>query len=240
MPSDFQSLKKTTPMTSKVFKHRTDAILFEQLPTKEGGDIGRFYVTPDGIELPSMTTVLKIVSEQSIMEWRKRVGEEEANRVSTKASRRGTAVHYMCEDYINNSKEVFKGKNPVDVETFMSIKPAIDENIDNVYIQEAPLYSRFLQIAGRVDCIADWNDKLSIIDFKTSKKPKKKEWIESYFMQTAGYAIMFEELTGIPITQLVVLIAVDDNDPQVFIEHRDNYADKLIDVRSQFRNKYNV
>lgn len=225
----------------KVFTHRKDIFEFKQLETKEDNELGRFYLKPDGTAVPSITTVLKIVNQQSINEWRQRVGEQKANEISTKASRRGTAVHYMCEDYINNNHDnVFRGKMPVDIETFLSLKNVIDLNIDNVYTQEAPLYSDYLQLAGRVDCIAEWDGKLSIIDFKTSRKVKKKEWIESYFMQTAGYAIMFEELTKIPITQVVVLIAVDGNEPQIFLEHRDNYADKLIHVRNQFRNLYNV
>jgi CRISPR/Cas system-associated exonuclease Cas4 (RecB family) len=114
------------------------------------------------------------------------------------------------------------------------VKEQLDTRLTTVYSQEAPLYSEHLGLAGRVDCVGVWDGKNSIIDYKTSRKLKKKEWISSYFMQCAAYAIMWEERTGMPITQLVVLIAVDDNEPQVFIEHRDNWVQPLLDVIEQY------
>jgi hypothetical protein len=182
----------------------------------------RHYRTPEGNAYPSITTCLSILSKQAIMEWRKRVGEEEANKISTQAARRGTNVHQMCEDYINNELDPKKFM-PNERYMFNSIKPVIDENINNVYAQEVALYSDYLGVAGRVDCIAEWNGKLSVIDFKTSRKPKKKEQIGNYFQQASAYCVMWEERTGIPINQTVILIAVDDEEPQVFIERRDNY-----------------
>lgn len=219
--------------------HRKDAFQFTELKT-ENKDDRRFYITPDGAAYPSITTVLKLLSHKSIMEWRKRVGNDVANAISAKASRRGTAVHYMCEDYINNLNPCHKERMPADIETFKSIQPIIDENINNIYAQEIPLFSNYLKLAGRVDCVAEWNGKLSIIDFKTSRKVKKKEWIDNYFMQASGYAVMFEELTGQPITNLVILIAVDDNPPQVFVEHRDKWIHKLIDTRKQYEELYGI
>lgn len=194
----------------------------------------RHYVTPEGAKYPSITTCLSILSRDSIMAWRKRVGAEEANRVSTKASRRGTRVHQMCEDYINNDLDIKKFL-PTEKETFNSIKPVIDENINNVYAQEMALYSDYLGVAGRVDCIAEWNGKLSVIDFKTSRKPKKKEYISNYFQQASAYCVMFEERTGIPIQQTVILIAVDEDEPQVFLEKRDNYIYDCIETIQRYK-----
>ena len=222
-----------------MFTHIDNAYKFIDLEAEEN-ESGRFYLSPKGAKLPSMTTVLKLVNEQSIMEWRKRVGEEKANAIATKASRRGTAVHYMCEDYLNNLENYTEKKMPVDIEFFNKMKPMLDKHVNNIHAQEVPLYSEFLQMAGRVDCIAEWDGKLSIIDFKTSRKLKKKEWISSYFMQCAGYAIMFEEITGTPITQLVIFVGVDDEDPQVFIEHRDNWTEALMNVRKQYHDRYGI
>ena len=197
----------------------------------------RYYVTPDGDKYPSITTVL--LSRQGIMEWRKRVGTEVANKIATKASRRGTNVHTMCEDYINNELDIKKFL-PIDVEMFKTIEPIIREKINNIYAQEATLYSHYLGVAGRVDCIAEWDGRLSVIDFKTSTKPKKKEWISSYFQQTSAYAVMFEERTRIPIDQVVVLIAVDNHTPQIFIEKRDEHIKACIDTIRKYRQENNL
>jgi hypothetical protein len=193
----------------------------------------RFYVTPTG-KLPSITTVLSILSRDAIKKWRERVGEEEANKISTRASRRGTNVHAMCEDYINNDLDA-KKYLPNDRETFASIKPILDEHIDNVYAQEVPLWSEYLGVAGRVDCIAEWDGRIAVIDFKTSRKLKKKEYISNYFQQCAAYAVMWEERTGIPINKIVVVIAVDNEDPQVFVEKRDNYIGECIQTIARYR-----
>ena len=197
----------------------------------------RYYVTSEGTKYPSITTVLSILSRQGIMEWRKRVGAEVANAISTKAARRGTNVHSMCEDLINNKLDLKKFL-PVDVEMFKTIEPIINEKIDRIYAQESTLYSDYLGVAGRVDVIAEWEGRLSVIDFKTSSKPKKKEWISSYFQQTSAYAVMFEERTGIPVDQVVVLIAVDNSTPQIYIEKRDNHIQDCIDTITDF-NKEN-
>lgn len=198
-------------------------------------DSGRVYVTPEGDKLPSITTVLSILSRDSIKAWRARVGEAEANKISTKASRRGTAVHDIIEKYVDNKEDFKQGHQPHVVESFLSVKDILDERLSAVYAQEVALYSKYLGVAGRVDCVGVWDGRPSIIDFKTSKKVKKKEWIESYFMQECFYAIAWEERTGMPIEQLVTLIAVDDNPPQVFIEHRDNWDGKLIDTIGRYK-----
>lgn len=200
----------------------------------------RFYVTPDGSKYPSVTTVTSLHSIDAIKAWRKRVGEDEANRISNKAGVRGTAVHKLCEDYIDNVATYTKGHMPVNVESFNSIKPILDKHIDNVVMQEVPLYSHYLKVGGRVDCIAEWDGKLSVIDFKTSRKAKKKEWIDGYFMQASAYCVMYEELTKQSINQIVIIVAVDDDIPQVFIERRDNYIVDFIGLREKYRLKHGV
>jgi len=195
----------------------------------------RHYLTPEGTAYPSITTVLSILSEESIRKWRERVGEEEANKISYRAATRGTKVHEIIERYINNDGNFNDGYTPDVYASFLDIKRILDDRIGRVYVQEASLYSDYLGVAGRVDCIAEFDGKLSVIDFKTSRKPKKAEWIESYFIQETFYAIAWEERTTIPIKQLVTIIAVDGSEPQVFIEDRDNWDKKLIETIHEFK-----
>lgn len=193
----------------------------------------RLYLTPDGQKYPSITTVLSHYKKDSIIEWRKRVGEAEANKISTKASRRGTKVHKLCEDYLNNEKNIYEGYTPDNVEMFKSIRPVLDD-IEVVYGQEKTLFSHHLKTAGRVDCVGVFQGKKCIIDFKTSAKPKKREWIDNYFMQGAGYSVMWEEMTRMPISNIVIIIAVDQNKPQIFMEKRDDWIDKFIELRENY------
>jgi len=178
----------------------------------------RFYVTPAGNKYPSITSVLGANPEKKkgLQEWRKRVGETEANKISRKASRRGTTVHKICEDYLNNEEEYINGAMPDSVGMFNSLKPILIENVGNIYGQELALYSDRLGVAGRVDLIAEWDRVPSVIDFKTSARPKKLEWIDDYFMQCSGYAAMYYEMTGFPIKDVVVAIMVDGDSPQIF------------------------
>ena len=214
--------------------------MFEHVETElkdmvtEDTESGRVYHTPEGVDLPSITTVLSILSRAVIAAWRKRVGEEEANRISRIASARGTKVHEIIEKYINNDENFKDGYTPDIISSFLDLKPILDDRIGRVFAQEAPLYSNHLGVAGRVDCVAEFDGKLSIIDFKTSRKKKFPSMIKNYFMQESGYAIMWEERTGQPITQLVTIIAVDDHDPQVFIEHRDNWVRPLKETIAQW------
>jgi genome maintenance exonuclease 1 len=194
----------------------------------------RTYKTPEGLDLPSITTCLSVLSRDSIAKWRERVGQEEADRISHRAATRGTAVHEIIEKYINNEENYRDGYTPDIVSSFLDLKPILDSRIGDVYAQEAPLYSTHLGVAGRVDCVAEFDGKLSIIDFKTSKKPKQAKWITNYFMQESAYAIMWEERTRQPITQLVTIVSVDGADPQVFIEHRDNWVRPLRDAIAQW------
>ena len=223
---------------SKTFRHIDKVIVekVEQINT----DSGRFYKTPTGNRYPSVTTVVGLMNKDAIMEWRRRVGAEEANKISSKAASRGTRVHKICEEYINNEDVYNKKYSIIDLESFSRLRKVIDEKIDNVHLQEVKLYSDYLKMAGTVDCVAEYEGKLSIIDFKTAMKPKEKSYITNYFCQASAYAIMYEERTGIPVAQTVVMISVDDEEPQIFVEKRDTYVDKLMEVRKQYTDKYGV
>ena len=192
-------------------------------------DDGRRYTTPDGKVYPSITTVLSSYNKQAILEWRQRVGEEEANRVSRKASNRGTKLHSTVEQYLLNEMSPLKMHTmmPDMKELFLKLKPFLDENVNNIYGIEQPLYSHRLRLAGRCDCIGEWDGKISIIDWKTASRTKEKESIANYFMQASAYAEMFEEITGKEINQIVVAIAVEDDAPQIFIEDKSKYLPEL-------------
>lgn len=193
-------------------------------------DSGREYLTPDGKSYPSVTTVLGFNKDKSkLFEWRKRVGEEEANRIVKKSAGRGTKLHSACEVYLLNEMSDLKIRAlmPDVKDFFMQLKPLIDANVGDVYGLEQALYSSRLKIAGRTDCIAVWNGKLSIVDYKNSIKQKKEEYIQDYFIQCTAYAEMFEEVTGLPVEQIVVLIANEEGEPQVFVREKSNYIQQL-------------
>jgi genome maintenance exonuclease 1 len=194
----------------------------------------RFYKTPEGLLYPSVTTITSQHGKDKILEWRKRVGEEEANRISTKASNRGTKVHKICENYLNNEDDYARKTMPDSVVMFKSIQPLLDEHVNNIHALEVPLYSHHLKVAGRVDCIAEYDGRLSVIDFKTSSKLKEESWIKGYFMQCSAYAVMYEERTGIPVSQIVIMIAVDSEYPQVFIKKRNDYIKDFISYREAY------
>ena len=196
----------------------------------------RFYKTPSGFSYPSVTTITGQHTAEGIAKWRQRVGEEEANRVSARASARGTRIHSYCEDYLRGN--LFE-MDMFDTEMFNSIKFLLDD-IDNIHCLETPLWSDHLQVAGTVDCIAEFQGKLSVIDFKTASKPKDRDDIYHYFMQCAAYSVAFEERTGIPIGRLVVLMAVDNDDPRWFIEKRDNWIGGFKKLRLDYKQKNGV
>ena len=223
-------------MNRKIFNHKEIDLGYEDL-IAETGPTGRKYNCPNGVSYPSVTTVLSILSEEHIQKWRARVGEEEANKISHRASTRGTAVHSIIEKYLDNEENYAEGFMPNILDNFQAVRSLLDDRIGSIYAQEAPLYSDHLGLAGRVDCVGEFDGKLSIIDFKTSRKLKKKEWIEGYFIQESAYAIMWEERTGMPITQLVTIIAVDDEEPQVFIEHRDNWTKTLLETINEYKRR---
>ena len=215
-----------------MYNHKTINLPEIKATTTDGV---RLYETPEGNKYPSITTVLSVKNKKGLFEWRKRVGDDVANYVARKAATRGTHVHHMCEDYINNDFDEEKHKKKfLPYVLFNQLRESVLQKIDNIYAQECGLYSDKYKVAGRVDCIAEYNGKLSIIDFKTSRRVKTHKQISSYFAQCAAYAIMYEELTGIPINRTVILMSVDDEQPSIFIEKRDNYVDYLLESKRMF------
>ena len=212
----------------KKFKFVEGMPELQQLPTDEStGE--RFYVTPSGKKLPSVTTVLSHFKKKSLIEWRNKVGHEEANKVMYRASTRGTKFHNMLEGYLRNEEHFLDGVMPDMKQSFRDMQETLDL-IDNIHYIESPLYSEKLGVAGRTDVIAEFGGVLSIIDFKTSTKQKKEQWIENYFEQGTAYSLMYEELVGNPINQIVILIATDDSDqPQVFIRDKNQYIQNLLE-----------
>ena len=226
----------------KTFKHlHNDPVLIELKREEYNGK--RYYVSPSGRKLPSVTTFLSHFKGDSIKKWRQKVGEEEANRVSTRASRRGTKFHSLMESYISNQERdsFLNEKVMPDMKlAFNNMLPTLDR-LDNVHYLETMLYSETLGLAGQVDCIAEFDGVPSIIDFKTSLRLKKEEWILNYFEQCTCYSLMYEEMTGIQCKQIVVLISVDDEqEPQVFVKQRGEYIPELARKVKQFRLEHNL
>jgi genome maintenance exonuclease 1 len=213
------------------FIHETIDLGYDDLvaDTQPGG---RTYISPDGSRFPSITTVLSILSEEAIAAWKSRVGEEEANRVGRIASTRGTQVHEIVERYLLN--ENTDDYLPHIKQSLENLKPILNNHIGRIFGLETSLYSRYLGVAGRCDCVAEFDGVPSIIDFKTSKRIKKHKDISNYFAQMSGYAVMWEERTGMPITNTVIIMDVDNEKPLVFKEHRDNYIELLIDTKKEY------
>ena len=214
----------------KNFNHYASSLL--DLKT-ENVDGKRHYVTPDGNKYISITTLLSNLSKAGIQKWRNRVGAEEANRISTKASRQGTGVHSICESYIKNEDGFLDGRMPNEVEMFQSIESLLD-CIDDVHCVEGALYSDELKLAGRTDLIAEFDNQLAVIDYKTSRKIKTWEMCHSYFMQGAFYAMAYEERTGIPINNIVIIMAVENEKPLLFKETKDRWIKPLNEVRHKY------
>ena len=193
----------------------------------------RFYVTPEGNKFVSITSLLGNLSKQSIIEWRRRVGETEANKISRQASSRGTRVHNICESYIQNQVGILEGELPDAIDMFNSIVPFLDR-IDNVHVVEGALYSDELGLAGRTDLIAEFDGNLSVIDYKTSRKPKNWEMCHAYFMQGAFYAHAYEELTGTALNNIVIIMAVENDEPLLFRETKNRWMSPLKQVITKY------
>jgi len=176
---------------------------------QENVDGTRLYVTPNGEKYPSVTTVLADYGKEALMEWKARVGEKKAAEISRKATTRGTSVHKALELYLKNEDISQLEMLPNVKSLFVRMKQELDNKVNNIHCLEDKLFSHELKLAGTVDCIAEHNGTLSVIDFKTSVRLKKKEYIANYFMQGAAYSTMFTEMTGLPIHQVVILIGVD-------------------------------
>tara|TARA_B100000519_G_scaffold148798_1_gene129635 strand:+ start:492 stop:1172 length:681 start_codon:yes stop_codon:yes gene_type:complete len=200
-------------------------------------DLGRRYETPDGNLYPSITTILSHKSKPFIDAWRKKVGAKEANKITRQATARGTSIHKLVEYRLNNNmlkeNEGRKTLNPLNEEMYQTMIGMLSK-IDNIRAIEQNLYSDHLRLAGQVDCIAEYDGKLSVIDFKTSKKRKVRSHCYNYFMQCSAYAIMFEERTGIPVDQTVVLITQEDDGPMIHVEKRDEFVPQLLEARDAY------
>lgn len=207
-----------------------------KLPKTKGMNIDgfRFYKV-DEKNYPSVTTVLGILKKAGLQKWRDAIGEKVAQWEMNRASRRGKATHTLVEQYIKNETPSIRDVLPLGL--FKLLKPYIDQ-IDNIHLLEAIMFSHKLTIAGQVDCVAEYNGKLSVIDFKTANKERQESWIDNYFMQCTAYAIMYEEIFGTPIEQIVIMLASEDGTSQIFVKERKDYDKDLIKAIDGFYKYY--
>ena len=217
-------------MSRKLFEHQLLPNI--DLPRVEI-DGKRYYQLPDGSLAKSVTTAIgDSMDKKHLYEWRARVGEEEANKIANQAAVRGTALHSICEAYLMNELNYPKGTVPFNMFSFKQLRPYIDANINKVYGIEHRLYSTKLKAAGTADCICEWNNIPTIVDFKTSKKLKKEEWIQNYYLQATTYAMMVEELFNIHVPQFAIMITVDHENPQIFVKEKAPYVDRVLEIFS--------
>jgi genome maintenance exonuclease 1 len=214
----------------KEFVHLTDCDDIE-MGVREEINGKRVYVTPEGNVYPSITSILGSQPKPGIEEWKEKVGYQEANKIMKESAALGTMVHSLCEDYLYNDKLQCEDQEAISV--FNRLRFLLG-NINNIYCIEAPLHSDILKVAGTADCIAEYNGVLSVIDFKTSRKPKREDWIEDYFVQAFFYSAAFFEMTGALPEQIVILVAVRNSfEVQVFkksFKEMDVYIGKLIEI----------
>ena len=194
------------------------------------GDI-RTYLTPTGEKYPSVTTVLSKTKDQSHLHaWRKRVGVDEADKITRRAGRRGTATHLLCEKLVLNEPIDLTKEMPLSVHLFKQLETFLIQNVNSIRVSEGSLFSHKLKVAGSVDLVASYRNHAAIIDFKTSTKYKRVDWIEDYFMQAAMYSFMLWEMTKMYHPKLVIAIAVEEeNDAQIFEEDVNHWIDKAKD-----------
>ena len=188
----------------------------------------RYYDVPDGDKLVSITSVISWINREIFLEWRKRVGTEEADKITKASTSRGTDMHTLVEYYLKN--EELPSVQPLSEFLFKQAKPQLNL-IDNIHALETSLYSSRLGVAGTVDCIAEYDGELSVIDFKSSKKPKPREWIDHYFVQCAAYACMLYEMTGIMVKKFVIIMSCEDGECVVYEEYNKR---KYINLLSQY------
>ncbi len=194
----------------------------------------RLYQVPNGDWVPSITSVTSFYNRQIFIEWRKRVGEEKANRITKKATARGTDFHEAAQAYLMNEELDWKNFLPATQYMFHHAKPYLDK-IQNIHAIERTLYSEYLGLAGRVDCIAEYEGELAVIDFKTSEKIKPEKWLENYFVQETAYACMYYELTGIPVKKLITLMVTPAGEVKVFDKrNKDEYIKLLVRYIKEF------
>lgn len=190
---------------------------------------GRVYETPSGLKYPSVTAVLGAMKDQTgLNEWKNRVGYAEANKIMRRAGSQGTEMHRICENYMLN-RDPGLGTNFVANEQFQNIKGILDEHVTTVYGVEFPVYSHKLKTAGTADFFCDWDGKKTVLDFKTSIKTKREEWIEDYFIQATVYAMCLWEIYGIKVEQIAVLISVEHDQPQLFVKDPLDYIQRAVE-----------
>jgi genome maintenance exonuclease 1 len=200
-----------------------------QLPEIESIDKDgqRVYPISEGVQYFSITTITSFQKATFFKEWRKRVGAEVADRKTARATGRGTAFHSIVESYLKNESLEEHKKKPLPYTLFQVAKPTLNR-INNIHVLEGALYSDYLRVAGRVDCIAEFDGELAVIDFKTSDKEKKEEWIENYFVQETAYAVMFYERTGLQPKKIVTIIATEEGECQVIVKYNLDYYFTLL------------
>lgn len=214
-----------------------DAIAPIDLKTVEGPK-GRFYLTPEGNKYPSITTVLGAGEKAWPKEWRESMGIERADKEMKRAAERGTAVHAMIEKFLDNDPKPTEGHKIEHIPDFNMLRVQL-RKINNIYTQESALWSDTMRVAGRVDCIGEYNGKLSIIDFKTSTNNKSHEMIGDYYLQTTAYALMFQERYGIQIDNIVILMSVERGAvPLVFQQPVDPYIEPLLHRINTYHTTY--
>ena len=211
---------------------------FPNLPD-ESTPSGRFYTTPEGEKYPSVTTVLSATDDGKALDaWRNRIGHAEAAKITQQAANRGTQIHKIFEDYLGNCLDI-DSYNPIQWQKFRQSQKTLDEHVDLVYNIEFPVYSDRLKIAGRCDLLCKWDGINSVVDHKTSNKPKREEWIQKYFIQKTLYAMMVFEITGLKVPQIVTHISVESETyPQIFVKRTEDYIPlALKTVRSYYANR---
>ena len=223
----------------KLFNHVGEIEPIEM--SAEMVDGKRMYLTPEGFKFPSVTTVISNNKEKmaGIARWRARVGEKKANAKSARATGRGTKYHSIAEDYFNNNLDLKKySKFPLPVLMFHHSRDTLDR-INNIYLQEAALYSKHLELAGRVDCIAEFDGVLSIIDFKTAAEPKREKYLYDYFVQETAYACMLQENYGLSVKQLVTIVACENGETQVkVLPPKKEFFMKLMSYIDEYQERY--
>ena len=197
----------------------------------------RYYKVEGDLSYPSITSVISFINRNKFAEWRARVGNEEANKISKQATTRGTKFHRVAEVYLQNGdyKSLPEWNTPLVQLMFSAAKKHLDDRINNIYQQETHMFTKKLCLAGTVDLICEVDGELSIVDFKTSKEEKPLEWLEDYFVQLSAYWAMFAEKTGVTPKKLVVFLVAENGDVQI-VEKTNviDYLTKLQDYVSRF------
>jgi len=209
-----------------MFTHQDEVFVPIERENIDGVRYYKVFGTEELVRMPSITSVISWRNRDKFKAWRKKVGEQEANNITRRATHRGTDAHTLIEEYLNNL-DTFSDVLPLSQFLFKQAKPTLDK-IDNILCQEQALYSFELGIAGSVDCIAEYDGELAVIDFKTSAKPKPREWIEDYFVQCAAYACMLYEMKGIIVKKFVIIMSCEDGEVEVYEEYDKRKYIKLL------------